>query len=184
MRCSERGAAVARSQKREWRGSFALLSERLPTAAADERCQRTVFSWRSHRIRICLLTVARALAWLARLAVGAAMLSPAGGGRTSGPTRRPSGAHFLVGVLFCIGYRTLWPTVLALVLTATAGLEATQLLVAGRHADVADAFFSRCPVCGRVRHRPFSAETRRYTLIVKYMPRQVGKLTPIRRIVI
>ena len=121
--------------------SFAL-SERLPPVAADEPYQRTVSSGRSHRSRICLPTVARVLAWLALLAVMAATLSPAEGRPHLLPdvTAERSGAHFLLGVLFCVAYRTRWPAVLVLVLTATAGLEAAQLLVGGRYADFADAF--------------------------------------------
>jgi VanZ family protein len=50
-----------------------------------------------------------------------------------------AGAYFLLGFLFCVGYRRRWLTALSLVLASAVGFEAVQLLVAGRHAHVIDA---------------------------------------------
>jgi hypothetical protein len=109
-----------------------------------------VFPWRLPRSREGFRTVARALAWLAVLAVVAATLSPATGRPhfLSDATAERVGAHFLIGFLFCLGYRRRWPTVLVLGLTATAGLEAAQLLVDRRHAEVADALFKMSGFAG------------------------------------
>jgi VanZ family protein len=85
--------------------------------------------------------VVQLLAWAVLLAIFMATISPI--------DERPhllgnvplerAGVYFLLGFLFCIGYRRHWLTALSLVLLAALGFEAAQLLVVGRHAHVIDA---------------------------------------------
>ena len=104
-------------------GEVSSLEE---TFGASEPRLRAGFGWRLPRRRAGFRTAAKALAWFALLAVAAATLSPAAG--------RPyllrdaaaewSGAHFLLGLRFCVGYRRRWLAGLVFVLAATAGPEA------------------------------------------------------------
>lgn len=86
-----------------------------------------------------LRTVARTLAWLTLLGILAATISPIDvrPHLTQNPMIERAGAFFLLGLLSCLGYR--WSLALALVLLASIGFEAAQLLTVDRHAEIGDA---------------------------------------------
>ena len=87
-------------------------------------------------------TAVRILAWVTLGAIFAMTISPIGDRPhlTAVPVIERTAAFFLLGLLFCIGYRRHWPVALGLVLVAACGLEAAQLLTPDRHAKVADVF--------------------------------------------
>jgi VanZ family protein len=82
----------------------------------------------------------RTLAWIAFLAILATTLSPIDDRPhlTTDPAVERSAAFFLLGLLFCIGYRRHWAVALGIVLVAAGGFEAAQLLTPDRHAEIAD----------------------------------------------
>jgi VanZ family protein len=82
----------------------------------------------------------RTLAWVALLAILAMTLSPIDDRPhlATDPSVERAAAFFLLGLLFCIGYRQRWPIALGIVLVAAGGFEAAQLLTPDRHAGVAD----------------------------------------------
>ena len=82
----------------------------------------------------------RTLAWIAFLAILATTLSPIDDRPhlTTDPAVERAAAFFLLGLLFCVGYRQRWPVALGIVLVAAGGFEAAQLLTPDRHAEVAD----------------------------------------------
>ena len=87
-------------------------------------------------------TAVRMLAWIVLLAIFAATVSSIADRPhlTSGPTGERALAFFLLGLFFCLGYRTRWSVSVLVVLFAACGFEAAQLLTPDRHAEVADAF--------------------------------------------
>lgn len=91
--------------------------------------------------RTGLKVIVQVLAWTTLLAILAATISPIyqRPHLLSEPTPERAGAYFLLGFLFCVGYRRHWAMALILVLVAAGGFEAMQLLVGGRHAEIADA---------------------------------------------
>jgi hypothetical protein len=91
--------------------------------------------------RAGLRVTVQLLAWTTLLAVLAATISPIyqRPHLLSEPTSERIGAYFLLGFLFCIGYRRHWPVALVVVLVAAGGFEALQLLVDGRHAEIGNA---------------------------------------------
>ena len=84
---------------------------------------------------------ARFLAWVTLLAILAMTLLPIGDRPhlTTDPSVERAAAYFLLGLLFCIGYRQHWPIALGTVLVAAGGFEAAQLLTSDRDAEIADA---------------------------------------------
>jgi hypothetical protein len=85
-------------------------------------------------------TAIRTLAWVSLFAILAVTISPiADRPHLAGPTLERAGAFFLLGLLFCLGYRRLWPLALLVVSFAASSFEAAQLLTTDRHAEIADA---------------------------------------------
>ena len=85
--------------------------------------------------------IIQVLAWTTLLAILAATISPIHQRPhlLSEPTPERAGAYFLLGFLFCVGYRRHWPATLILVLVAAGSFEAAQLLLGDRHAEIAAA---------------------------------------------
>ena len=82
----------------------------------------------------------RTLAWVTLAAIVAATISPIQDRPDlAGPIIERAGAFFLLGLLFCVGYRRHWSLALIIVLVAGTGLEAAQLMTTDRHAEIADA---------------------------------------------
>lgn len=83
----------------------------------------------------------RTLAWAILLAIFVATVSPIAERPhlASGPSFDRIVAFIVLGILFCLGYRSRWPFALAIVLVAAVGFEAIQLLTPDRHARFEDA---------------------------------------------
>lgn len=83
----------------------------------------------------------RILAWAILLVIFVVTVSPIGDRPhlASGPSLERMAAFALLGLLFCLGYRRTWPLALGVVLMASVGFEAAQLLTPDRHARMADA---------------------------------------------
>jgi VanZ family protein len=87
-----------------------------------------------------LKSTIRILAWVTLAGIFAATISPIKDRPDlAAPIVERAGAFFLVGLLFCLGYRRHWPLAVVVVLLAAISFEAAQLLTSDRHAEIADA---------------------------------------------